>query len=476
MSINIPNKEQWGKMNEHLSNIAAALVTRVDPSTWADIQKAVRAGLAPELFPVGSQLLVHHDQYGDHLYDVVAHNYLKSVHDENAPTMTLLCHDVIKSVEFDNREAFYYADEELPAGMCLFYLGSKYGSWGTGYYYFKLTQAIPKGGQLAISGQSSDALTSCRVVSYANRTTTTAIESVTIGEGDPRNGGIETTYLGTFGMELNDVSRVAEGSNNYKESAIRQFLNSSSAAGSVWSPQTKYDRPPLEVASLAGFMKGLDDDFLSIVGEVVVPCAANNIYESPDSTTAKGEKYTVSDKFYPVSQREILSAEGISNVIPAGIYTVKNGFTTSFTMSQPLNFSADGHDFISFELAAPGVHYFEVGAWDGISTPYPLGAGSQIIISEDQEVKEQFAEWFAANMTPSIDKSAVKDDSALLPYYEGATDADRIKYRDGNVTGWTTRSASSLSANKLLFVTTEGNMSDIIAISATTYAPACTIV
>lgn len=97
----------------------------------------------------------------------------------------------------------------------------------------------------------------------------------------------------------------AYGSNNYKESAIRQFLNSPSAAGSVWTPQTKFDRPPSWMTSLAGFVGGFDDDFLSVIGEVVVPCSANNTYEAPDSTVAKGEKYTVTDKFYLASQREI---------------------------------------------------------------------------------------------------------------------------------------------------------------------------
>ena len=59
------------------------------------------------------------------------------------------------------------------------------------------------------------------------------------------------------------------------------------------------------MTSLAGFVGGLDDDFLSVVGEVIVPCSANNTYEAPDSTVAKGAKYTVTDKFYLASQREI---------------------------------------------------------------------------------------------------------------------------------------------------------------------------
>lgn len=297
--IFFPNSQQFDLMNENLAKIAKAVGSQVDITTWAGIQKAVRAGIAPDILPVGTQLLVKHSVYGEHLYDVVAHDYLKSVHDENAHTMTLLCHDQIAAIQFDSMEAFYYAEAELPAGTYNFTLATAYSSWAAGTYQFTLTQALPKGGQLAISGYADAAMTSRQVRAYANQTTTTATESVAITSG---NGG---TSLGTFGTELNHSHRVSYGSNNYKESAIRQFLNSPSAAGSVWKPQTKFDRPPTWMTSLAGFVGGLDDDFLSVVGEVIVPCSANNTYEAPDSTVAKGAKYTVTDKFYLASQREI---------------------------------------------------------------------------------------------------------------------------------------------------------------------------
>ena len=297
--IFFPNSGQFDQMNEYLKMIAKAVGSQVDISTWGGIQKAVRAGIAPDILPVGTQLLVHHSVYGDRLYDVVAHNYFKSVHNADAPTMTLLCHDNLAAVQFDSPEAFYYADAELPAGTYNFTLATAYSSWAAGTYQFTLTQALPKGGQLAISGYADAAMTSRQVRAYASRTTTAATESVAITSG---SGG---TSLGTFGEGLNHSHRVSYGSNNYKESAIRQFLNSPSAAGSVWTPQTKFDRPPSWMTSLAGFAGGFEDDFLSVIGEVVVPCAANNTYESPDSTVVKNTKYTVTDKFYLASQREI---------------------------------------------------------------------------------------------------------------------------------------------------------------------------
>ena len=297
--IYLPHADQFDLTNENLAKIANALAASIDLSTWAGIQKAVRVGVAPDLIPVGTQLKVTHSVYGDMLFDVVAHNHFKSAHDKNAHTMTLMSHDIIAAVQFDAREAFYYADDELPAGTYNFTLSKSESSWGAGTYMFNLQETLPKGGQLCIAGQTTDALTSCKVTAFINQNATSEamVSDITLGN--------EGTSLGTFGVELNHPRRVAYGSNNYKESAIRQFLNSSSAAGSVWKPQTKVDRPPSWATSLAGFAGGFDADFLSVVGKVIVPCSANSTYESLDSTTAIGEKYTVADKFYLVSQMEV---------------------------------------------------------------------------------------------------------------------------------------------------------------------------
>lgn len=294
----LPHSDQFDTMNEHLATIAKALKADVDISTWASVQKAVRAGIAPELIPVGTQLSVEHSVYGNMLFDVVAHNHHKSAY--NTSTMTLMCHSNLAGIQFDSPEAFYYADNGLVAGDYNFTIPKTYSSWVAGTYQFTLTQSLPQGGQLCISGRADEAITSKKVVSYASRTDTVAIESVVITSG---NGGVN---LGTFGEELNHTERISYGSNNYKESALRQFLNSSAKAGSVWFPQTKFDRPPSWATSLDGFIDGLDKDFLDVVGEVVVPCSTNNTYESLDSTTIKGGKYTVIDKFYIPSQTEIL--------------------------------------------------------------------------------------------------------------------------------------------------------------------------
>lgn len=374
--LNIPTAEQFENTITQLGNIAAALGTQIDTSTWAGVQKAVQAGVAPRLFPIGTQLSVNHSVYGTHLYDVVAHDYFKSAKDGNAHTMTLLSHDIFPSMQIDNREAFYYADTELPVGTYNFTLTGGYNSWVAGTYQFTLTQVLPKGGHLVINGTPSSDITTLTVNAYASATTSTVTESVAISAGD------DGTSLGTFGTELNSIGRCAYGSSNYKESAIRQFLNSSSAAGSVWTPQTKFDRPPSWMSSTAGFMAGLDEDFLAIIGEVIVPCSSNNIYESPDSMVTVGSTYTVNDKFYSASLKEITGL-----------------------------------------------------------------------------------------LTNSID-----DGSEILPFYEGTTEVDRIKYRDEAALNWRLRTPTKDGVNSIYCILSDGTISPSGAGDAFGFVPMCTIV
>lgn len=302
--IYLPTSTQMDTMIEKLDMIAAAVGSQVDVSTWAGIQKAVRSGIASEILPVGTQLAVNHSVYGTRLFDVVAHDYMKNVHDPNAHTMTIMQHDLLPNTQFDAPEALYYAETQLEAGTYCFTIAA-YDQWVAGTYQFTLTSPVPAGGQICITGQYpyQGNITAASIKTYSSRTTTTVIETAAITAG---SGG---TSLGTCGEgTLNHTHRIAYGSNNYKESAMRQFLNSSAAAGSVWTPQTKFDRPPTWLTTLAGYKAGLDQDFLAVVCPVTLPCAANNTYEAPDSTIAKNTKYTLNDEFYLASRKEVFGS------------------------------------------------------------------------------------------------------------------------------------------------------------------------
>ena len=139
---------------------------------------------------------------------------------------------------------------------------------------------------------------------YASNTATSSIDTVPVTEG------ADGTALGTAdgAGALNHTHRIRYGSNNYAQSAVRQWLNSDATAGAVWVPQTKYDRPPSWARTYNGFMHGLPNDFLEVVEPAVIPCRTNSVWEcaSLDGTEfTVNQVYELKDKFFLLSRPEI---------------------------------------------------------------------------------------------------------------------------------------------------------------------------
>lgn len=88
------------------------------------------------------------------------------------------------------------------------------------------------------------------------------------------------------------------GSNRWKESAIRQWLNSSAGAGEWWTAQTEYDTKPDNADSQAGFIFGLDPEFYSVIGSVEKQTASSGLALATTDIT--------SDKFFFLSNSEVL--------------------------------------------------------------------------------------------------------------------------------------------------------------------------
>ena len=104
------------------------------------------------------------------------------------------------------------------------------------------------------------------------------------------------------------MHRIVLGSNNYAQSAVRQWLNSAAAAGGVWAPTNKFDRAPSWATTYNGFMHGLPADFLAVVEPAVIPCRTNSIFEcaSLDGTEfTVNQVYELKDKFFLLSRPEI---------------------------------------------------------------------------------------------------------------------------------------------------------------------------
>lgn len=257
-----------------------------------EIRRIVRTGNAARVFSVGDQInvpwtdIAAQKQYTVPL-DVVHFGEVELRDGEMVPGMYLQWHYATPfGVQFDNYEAFYYAEEELPAGTYYITVGNNWGTYCKQgeTYSFTLTKAVPAGGQLSgFRGMPDKAASEWRVYSWANNTDTTPIETVTV------TAGADGTPLGTLAAagndDLNSLHRTAYGYNRWAQSAIRQWLNSDKAAGAWWVPQHDYDRPPDQLATKAGFLSGFEDDFLKALTPVKVVTALNTVTDAAAGTT-----------------------------------------------------------------------------------------------------------------------------------------------------------------------------------------------
>lgn len=273
----------------------------IRPTSWAQVQELVRAGLAPQVFSVGDQLTCQKN--GNTLvWDVIGFDHDTPYDNTLTHSMTLQLHSVYKELQFDAREAFYYCSAALPAGTYHFKVGAHpYVSGDVNKtFQFTTTVAIPAGGQIVWDQAYNATLAGATCRSYASGSSSTALESfsLSLGSSGTDLGTIAQTKEGNF----NSVSRTLLGNGRWQESAIRQMLNSSAAAGSVWTPQNNWDRPPFWDLTEAGFMNGLDADFIAVVGEVTKKTAKNTVCDG-------GGYDTSADTFFIPAREELYAGE-----------------------------------------------------------------------------------------------------------------------------------------------------------------------
>lgn len=312
-TINIPRESTMQEIAQAL-NLIAISVTGQTPevSTWASVQRIVRSGFGQKAFPVGSQLRVHHETYGEIIWDVVAHDYDKDPQNRFEHSMTLLSHDcIVNSIQFNNTEALYKAETALAAGTYHFTLLAGYDTnYGGGKtLQFTLTKPVPAGGVIMFPWAYNTQSTATMISTYETQASTTALESVSVTEG---TGGVDLGMADGKG-KLNHSHRIRYGSNNWKESALRQMLNSDKAKGTFWTPQTKYDRPPAWNTTADGFMVGLPADFLEVIGICTHVTKTNGIHEESDELNSS---YETQDRFWLPSYSEVFG--GMENNVADG--------------------------------------------------------------------------------------------------------------------------------------------------------------
>ena len=282
-------------------------------NTWEDVRNAVRLGLGAKLFPPGYEFEVICPNRNYTIPFVVrGHDTILSKNNKLTHAMIIELKYVYghngaaySGVQFDAPEALYYAESGLMSGTYHFNWNDNSGM-SAGDYQFTLSSGVPPRGQITINTNNGV------VTTYASVNNTTPIESnLQLSQG---TGG---KNLGTTGSgKLNHVSRILYGNNNYAQSAVRQLINSTNAAGSVWTPACVFDRPPSWVSNFEGFARQLDPDFLAVVETAAIPCRTGD-YEAPsvDGTSyTPNTTYTLYDKFFLLSMPEIFGTWDSSNI------------------------------------------------------------------------------------------------------------------------------------------------------------------
>lgn len=264
-----------------------------------EIHAIIQSGEASNVFRAGDQIMLNYnDGTNDYVlpWDIVDFRDVQLEDGDTKPGMILQSHYAMQGLQFDGVEASFIFPSGLAAGTYHFEIGT---SWGTHCvagkaYQFTTTVAIPEGGCIVLGlntsfyiwGAPDVAPTNWRVYTFNSMASTTPLETLTISEG---SGG---TDLGTLSSSTkygnsgaNNLQRAAYGYNRWSQSAMRQFLNSGSAAGSWWASKNPYDRPPQQLATLRGFMAGFDEAFLNIIKPIKVVTALNTLSDSDIGTS-----------------------------------------------------------------------------------------------------------------------------------------------------------------------------------------------
>lgn len=311
-------KKGLNEVNERVDILSAVVG---NDSTWNYVRKVVAGGMGPTAYPVGTQFTVSHEKYGDLLFDVVAHDHHKKPGDDEAHTMTLQMHNVITSRPFDGAEAAYCVTgvnwpNGLPAGTYHLLPPADYlsnadlGGW-TGIQ-FTTTAVVPVGGQIVITGWESGKISAKKISTFESSAAMTAIESgltLTDGQEGTSLGTIHTSGENADGY-MNVLARLRYGSNNWKESNIRQWLNADTASG-WYTPTHSLDRLSSTYANLEGFLNGIDPEFVDVLGAVDVTTHKNNVFENDNQ---RGNvTYTTRDKIFLLVNEEVgFSTEGVA--------------------------------------------------------------------------------------------------------------------------------------------------------------------
>lgn len=303
---------QMKSVNENLLNISRAIGGEVTkPTTFEEVRILCRSGKIEGLLEIGDVIPFTRDNV---VHNAVVMDFIRSgKHSDGLKLRNGLQNGVIFQTEkvlynlqYDAIEAFYCASSGLLAGTYHFKLGQH--SWVPAdigkYFQFTLPVDVPAGGQLVFAQSYTATLDGATIDVYASATSTTTLATAAMSEGQ---GGTDLgTLNNTVDGNFNSCQRALLGSNRWKTSAMRQHLNSDAAAGSVWTPQTVWDRPPSWASSTKGFLNGCSADLTDYIADVDRSTYLNTACDCTSAEASAGTgKDDTRDKVFLASKKEV---------------------------------------------------------------------------------------------------------------------------------------------------------------------------
>lgn len=281
--------EEFQKQNTLLSLMTTGKKSDFDKD-WDSVARAVRNGYAESLFAIGSTFTepwkdtVANAEY-DNPWRV---NHFSDVELQDGSTVKGMWLQSVYAhpfgVQYSHQRAFYAAKDGLAAGTYYFlYDGQDWNNVKKGTYVsFALTKNVPAGGRLTGSFSAADQTSTWKIQSYA-ADGITLIETV-VPTFTQTGTSLGTMAYNTRNGQLNSIQETTNGHNRWRDSALRQYLNSDKTKGNWWTAQDEWDIAPDQLTEKDGFLCGMDAEMLENILPVKTITYVNTVQDGTDAS------------------------------------------------------------------------------------------------------------------------------------------------------------------------------------------------
>lgn len=269
-----------------------------DGTSWVFEEKIVTLadyGIAITGTPALEDKIFVHESASVIPFEVVGRNQDTPADGQYSYSLSLISKDVLtyNIIPYSPTQALYVVDAEvwpngMPAGTYNIALNHGAYNGGTGQdgtYQFTTTVTIPVGGRIrhstmgtyysAVANYNKENILSGIFTTYddsyntleSGLVTTEGSSGVSLGQTTASNGAAYP-----LAAHMNYTQRQRYGSNDPRSSVNMMWLNSNDAGAtsgniaSWWQPVSEFDMPVK--STLAGWLHGIDPEFLSVIGAV----------------------------------------------------------------------------------------------------------------------------------------------------------------------------------------------------------------